>query len=109
MYPIEPGVVLILAVIPSLPFDFVPTLQLGMFFVPGFLANSSLIALRCCVNTSVGPLLAARTTTLIGVAGRFTPGFEAAIRGSFHILTLPRKIPAYAFRESLRLLTPSTL
>src|SRR5215467_2358733 len=100
MYPIDPGVVLIAAVIPSLPFERVPTLQLGMLFVPGFLANSSLIALRCCVNTKVVPLLSARTTTLIGLAGSFTSRFEAAIRGSFHVLTLPRKIPVYALRES---------
>jgi len=31
-----------------------------------------------------------RCTTLISVAGRPTPGFSAAIAGSFHFLILPR-------------------
>src|SRR5215813_782955 len=109
MYPMAPGVVLTLAVTPSLPFDRVPTGQLGMVFVPGLLANSGLIALRCFVKTNVVPLLSARTTTLIGVAGSCTPGFEAAISGSFHVLTVPRKIPEYALRESFSSLTPSRL
>src|SRR5215471_14446922 len=108
-YPIEPGVVLILAVTPSFPLDLVPTGQLGILLVPGFWANSLLTALRCLEKTNDVPLLSARTTTLIGVAGSCTPGFVAAIKGSFHVVTLPRKMPAYAFRESFSSLTPSRL
>src|SRR6185295_8178524 len=93
MYPIAPGVVLILAVTPSLPLDLVPMGQFGMLLVPGLFLNSSLIALRCWVNTKVVPLLSARTTTLIGELGSFAPGFAAAISGSFQFLILPRNIP----------------
>src|ERR1700752_714126 len=93
IYPIAPGVVLMAAVTPSLPFERVPTDQFGRLLVPGLLANSSLIVLRCFVKTKVVPLLSARTTTLIGVSGSCTPGFGPAMRGSFHLVTLPRKIP----------------
>ena len=85
---------MMLAVTPSLPLERVPTGQFGILFAPGFLAKSSLMALRCLVKTKVVPLLSARTTTLIGASGSFTPGFACAITGSFHCLTLPRKMPA---------------
>src|SRR5215813_3479741 len=97
----EPGVVMMLAVTPSLPFDRVPTAQLGMLLAPGLLAKSSLMVLRCFVNTKVVPLLSARTITLMGASGRLTPGFALAINGSFHFVILPRNMPAYAFRDNL--------
>src|SRR5271157_1581995 len=104
-----PGVVLMLAVMPSFPFDRVPTAQFGMFCVPGLFANSSLMALRCFVKTKVVPLLSALTTTLIGVDGRLTPGFAFAIDGSFQFLTLPRKMPTYASLDNFSCVTPGRL
>src|SRR5215467_12482496 len=105
----EPGVDRMLAVTPSLPFDLVPVGQLGIVLAPTDLAKSSLTALRCCENTNDVPLLSARTTTLTGRSGNFTPGLASAIAGSFQRLTVPRKIPAYAFRESLRSASPCRL
>src|SRR5215471_77870 len=106
MYPIDPGVERMLAVTPSLPFDFVPVGQFGIVLAPTVLPKSSLTALRCCENTNAVPLLSARTTTLMGRSGSFAPGLAAAIDGSFQRLTVPRKIPAYAFLESLRSVRP---
>src|SRR5215467_7436750 len=98
-----------LAVTPSLPFDFVPVGQLGIVLAPTDLPTSSLTALRCCENTNDVPLLSARTTTLMGRSGNFTPGLASAIAGSFQRLTCPRKMPPYAFRDNLRSDTPCTL
>ena len=70
----EPGVVLMAAETPSFPFDLVPTGQLGILFVPGLFANSSLMVLRCFVKTKLVPLPSARTTTLMSLSGSFTPG-----------------------------------
>ena len=93
----DPGVVVMLAVTPSLPFDLVPTGQLGIVPNPGFLAHSGFIADKCLVNTKDVPLASARTTTWIGLSGSFTPGLVFVIKGSFHFLTFPRKIPAVRF------------
>ena len=49
--------------------------------VPGPLAQSSLIALRCCVNTNVVPLLSARRTTVMSRSGSVTPSLALAISG----------------------------
>ncbi len=84
------------AVTPSLPLAPIPVGQFGALLVPGPLFQSGLMALRCCVNTKVVPLLSARRTTEIARSGSVTPEFAAATRGSFHLVTLPRKIPAYA-------------
>jgi len=46
-----PGVVMMLAVTPSLPLDLVPTGQLGMVLAPTSLLKSSLIVLRCLEKT----------------------------------------------------------
>src|SRR5262245_14329352 len=105
MYPIAPGVVMMLPVTPSFPFDLVPTGQLGIVFAPTLLLKSSLIAPRCCEKTNDVPLLSARTTTLIGRSGSFAPGFVLAICGSFHLVILPRNTPAYAWRDNWRLST----
>src|ERR1700730_14086550 len=93
------------AVTPSLPLDLVPVGQFGIVLEPTVLLNSSLIAARCLENTKDVPLLSARTTTLMGKSGRVIPRFAPAIRGSFQRFTVPRKMPEYAFRESLRLPT----
>ena len=77
---------------PSFPFDFVPTGQLGILLVPGFFAKSSLMALRCFVKTKLVPLLSARTTTLMLLSGKVTPGLLEAMLGSFHLVTFPRKM-----------------
>src|SRR5215471_5641089 len=100
MYPIAPGVLMMLAVTPSLPLDFVPTGQFGIVLAPTPLPNASLTALRCWENTNDVPLLSARTTTLIGMSGSLVPGLLSAITGSFHFFTDPRNIPVYAFRDS---------
>src|SRR5579863_1377841 len=93
MYPIAPGVCLICAVTPSLFFAPMPTGQFGCLLVPGPDFQASLTALRCCVKTNVVPLLSARCTTVMLSAGRDTPGFALAMAGSFHLVTLPRKMP----------------
>ena len=90
---IEPGVVVILAVTPSFPLDFVPVGQFGAFSTPTCVAKSELISARCLVNTYVVPLLSDRTTTLTGWSGSETPSFVAAIAGSFHFVILPKKMP----------------
>src|ERR1700719_3860715 len=109
MYAMAPGVVLTLAVTPSLPLDLVPAGQFGIVLAPTLLLKSSLTALRCWENTNDVPLLSARTTTLIGRSGRVTPGFAVAIAGSFQRFTSPRNTLAYALRESLILTTPGRL
>src|SRR5215471_16309747 len=98
-----------LAVTPSLPFDLVPVGQLGIVLAPTDLAKSSLTALRCCENTNDVPLLSARTTTLMGRSGSVRPLLASAIAGSFQRLTVPRKMPAYAFRDSFRPSKPCRL
>ncbi len=54
--------------------------------------NFSLIAARWFVNTKVVPLASERRTAVIGVSGRVTPGLAATMRGSFQLVTSPRKI-----------------
>ena len=105
----EPGVVLMAAETPSLPFDFVPTGQLGILFVPGLLANSSLMALRCFVKTKLVPLLSARTTTLMSASGSFTPGLVAAIAGIVPLGDLAQEDAHVGLARSFRLSTPSRL
>ena len=50
-----------------------------------------------------------RKFTTIGAAGRFLPGFSAAIAGSFHVLTVPLKTLASVGPSSARSVTPATL
>src|SRR5262245_1629572 len=97
---------MMLAVTPSLPLDLVPTDQFGIVLAPTCLPNDSSTALRCCENTNDVPLLSARTTTFTGRSGRVTPALVSTIAGSFQRLTVPVNIPVYAFRDSVRLLTP---
>ena len=40
------------------------------------------------------PELSERRTTVILIFGSFTPGFSAAMAGSFQRVILPRKMPA---------------
>ncbi len=76
--------------------------QLTVVPVPGPFFHSSLMALRCWVNTKVVPLASARRTTVMSVSGRVTPGLAAFSLGSLHLVILPRKMPTYTSRGSLR-------
>src|SRR5262245_24822262 len=111
----EPGVVVMLAVTPSLPFALVggtealPCGQFGAAPSPGSLANSLLMAARCLVNTKVVPLLSARTITLMFLSGSDAWGLVFLIASSFHLVILPRKMPVYASRDNFKSLTPSRL
>src|SRR5689334_18992905 len=97
-----PGVSFIRAVTPGFPLPATPTGKLTDLPAPGPFFHSSLIALRCEVKTKVVPLPSERLTTVILVSGRLTPGLVLVIVGSFQLVILPRKIPTYASRESLR-------
>src|SRR5512143_2375431 len=61
---------------------------------PTVSTQSVLTALRYVVKMLVVPEPSERWTTLMSVAGRFTPAFCAAIVASFHLVILPRKMPA---------------
>ena len=61
------------------------------------------------VNTKVVPDSSERWTTEIAVLGRVTPGFSAAIAGSFHVVIFPLKMSAAVAPSILRpLLRPET-
>ena len=92
-YPMAPGVCLIRAVTPSLPFPATPIGQVTLVPSPTWSLNSGLIALRCFVKTKVVPLPSERSQTVIAVAGSFAPSFALAIAASFHLVILPRKMP----------------
>src|SRR5580658_2673368 len=79
---------------PSLPACPVPVGHFGLGFAPGPAFHSGLTLVRYSVKTKVVPLLSERCTTAISSAGSFTPLFKSAILGSFHLLILPRKMPA---------------
>src|SRR5262245_44414534 len=109
----ERGVVFTDAVTPSLPFDLVPTGQLGILFVPGLWANSGLIVERCFVKRKVVPLESARTTTLIGVSVSVVPGLcGAGARGAVSVpaqsFRPPRRTTTSSFRDRFRSDSPST-
>ena len=53
-------------------------------------------------RTNVVPLPSVRCTTLMSLAGSWTPSFVAAMAGSFHFLILPRKMAAMASGESFK-------
>src|SRR5215472_5634065 len=102
----------------SLIRDATPSLPVARIAVPGqstsvaapYLARQlSLIASRCFVNAKVVPLPSWRTTVAIVRFGSFTPGLARAITGSLHDLICPRKIPAYACRDSFNAGTPGRL
>src|SRR5262249_27975117 len=78
-----------------------PLGQLTVVPAPWAFFQSSLIALRCVVNTNVVPLESARRTTVMSWSGRFTPGLAALSFASLHFVVLPRKMEAYTSRGSL--------
>src|SRR3954465_7697801 len=83
--------------------------QLTDLPVPGPLFHLSLTAERCWVNTNVVPLPSERLRGVMSGAGSFTPGLLFAIFGSFHLLIVPRKMPAYASRLSFSCFTSGRL
>src|SRR5271170_6380795 len=56
--------------------------------------QSGLTLERKSVQIKVVPDPSERCTTAIAVSGSLTPGLSLAIAGSFHLVTLPRKICA---------------
>src|SRR5215831_15794172 len=58
---------------------------------------------------AVVPDESARTTVVIGVLGRLTPGLSAVIAGLFQVVMLPWKMFAMTVGSSFRLLTPCRL
>src|SRR5476649_300449 len=64
---------------------------------------------RYLVKLSVVPESSERKKTLMGSAGRVTPGLSAAIAGSFHVLMTPLKIFAVTAGVRISLSTPLTL
>src|SRR5215813_1240593 len=103
MYPMAPGVCLMVAVTPSFFGEATNLSLFGQFTVvpaPGPFFHSGLIAERCEVNTKVVPLESARRTTVMARSGSLIPGFAAWILGSFHLVIVPRKIAGYTSRGS---------
>src|SRR5450759_710857 len=66
-------------------------------------------ACRYLVKLSVVPDSSERKKTLMGSAGRVTPGLIAAIAGSFHVVMTPLKILAATLGVMMSLPTPLTL
>src|SRR5512138_1938543 len=87
-------VVLIWPATPSLPLPPSPTGHLTEAPLPTLFAHSGETPERKSVKMLVVPLPSERWTTMIGVAGRATPGLSSAILGSFHLVILPRKMSA---------------
>src|SRR5438105_2608194 len=108
--PIDPSVWLIAAATPSFPSPPVPTGHCTALSAPTFVDHSGLSAESQLVKTFVVPDSSERWATWIGVEGRVTPEFSEVISGSFHVVTLPRKMSAAVLPSSFRLLdTPWTL
>src|SRR5665811_1699376 len=61
---------------------------------PIAVTQSGLAFVRYVVKMLVVPEPSERWTTLTAVDGRVTPGFAAAIAGSFQVVIDPSKIPA---------------
>ena len=62
------------------------------------------------MNSFVVPDSSERCTTVMLVLGSLTPGFWLVISGSFHFLTLPRKMSAIVGPSSFRpFFTPARL
>src|SRR2546428_13642921 len=82
------------AATPSLPSPPVPTGHCTALSAPTFDPHSGLSFESHEVNTLVVPDSSERWTTWIGLAGRLTPEFSAAMAGSFQALIFPRKMLA---------------
>src|SRR5437764_14960953 len=95
---------------PWLPLVPVPVGHLTVLSVPTLDFHVGLAAARTPVKPLVVPEESERWTTVIDVLGSLTPGFSAAIAGSFHFLTVPRKMFAIEGPSSLSpVLRPLTL
>src|SRR4051812_15631190 len=98
------------AATPSLPLAPVPVGHLTVLSEPTFDFHSELSFWRKPVKPLVVPDSSERWTTVIVDDGSDTPVFCPAIAGSFHLVTLPRKMSASVLPSSLRPpLTPSRL
>src|SRR3954447_1090458 len=97
-----PGVCLIAAATPSLPFAPVPVGHFTVLSEPTFDSHSLLEETRNPVKPLVVPDSSERWTTVMLDDGRLTPEFCLAISGSFHFFTFPRKMPAIVGPSSLR-------
>src|SRR4051812_35929961 len=109
-YPTAPVFCLTQAATPSLPLAPVPVGHLTVLSTPGPFFHSGLYAARKVVNSLVVPDSSERWQTVMSSPGSPTPEFCFAIDGSFHFLTLPRKMFATVGPSSLRpLATPDRL
>src|SRR5207244_1337079 len=105
-----PSVCLTAAATPELPLAPCPTGHSTALSEPTLSDHSELALDSQEVNTAVVPDSSERCTIVICVDGSFTPLLSAAISGSFHVLTLPRKTSAVVLPSSLRPLgTPFAL
>src|SRR6266540_5934799 len=101
-YPTAPLVCEIPAATPSLPSPPVPAGPWTALSAPTLSSHSGLCDASHDVNTNVVPDSSERWTTAMGIDGSPTPGFCAAISGSFHLVTEPRKMSATVCPSSLR-------
>src|SRR4051795_2909829 len=109
-YPTAPLVCLTQPATPSLPFAPVPVGHLTDLSVPGPLFQVDEYSVRNDVKFAVVPDSSERWQTVMFVLGSWAPEFWPAISGSFHFLTLPRKMSATVLPSSFRpCSTPSTL
>ena len=105
-----PSVDLTAPATPWLPLAPVPVGHLTVLSVPTLDFHVGLAEARKPVKPLVVPEESERWTTVIDVLGSLTPGFSAAIAGSFHFLTVPRKMFAIVGPSSLSpVLRPLTL
>src|SRR4051794_29684892 len=109
-YPTAPLVCFTQPATPSLPFAPVPVGHLTDLSVPGPLSHALDSCARKLVKLPVVPDSSERWQIVMSVAGRLVPAFWRAISGSFHFLTLPRKMSAAVAPSSFRPWSmPSTL
>src|SRR3954453_23920367 len=98
------------AATPSLPFAPVPVGHLTDLSTPGPLFHAGEKSARNSVKFFVVPDSSERWQTVMLLLGSFTPEFWPAISGSFHLLTLPRKMSAAVLPSSFKpCCTPSRL
>src|SRR5579863_616491 len=97
-----PGVCLTVPETPSLPLPPIPVGQLTADPLPTLVFQSVLTFARYVVKILVVPLPSERCAIRIAVEGNFTPLLAAAILGSFHLVIVPRNMPAMISGVRLR-------
>src|SRR2546427_3329391 len=97
-----PSVCLTAAATPELPLAPCPAGHSTALSEPTLSDHSGLALDSQDVNTAVVPDSSERCTIVICVEGSLTPLLSAAISGSFHDLTLPRKMSAVVVPSSFR-------